>query len=82
MRDFIIQNGWLHHKTGCPCHGSPRYYKNPSFPDYKIILKGGKAALRYFGVDKFRAGNTEELKQKMMEYGFITDIQNVAAQPA
>jgi hypothetical protein len=74
MRDFLIQNGWTHYQTGCPCNGSPRYYKNPSFPEYKIILKSGNATLRYYGIDKFRTNNEEELKQKMTGYGFITKV--------
>jgi hypothetical protein len=74
MRDFLIQNGWIHYASGCPCRGLPRYYKNPFFPDCQIVLKGGRATLRYCGIDKFRTNNVDELKQKMTEYGFITEI--------
>jgi hypothetical protein len=73
MREFLIQSGWQHYKTGCPCAGSPRYYKNPSFPEYKIILKCNVAVIRYYGVDKLRVNGVENLKQKMIEYGFIAE---------
>jgi hypothetical protein len=71
MKEFLINNGWIHYASGCPCLGLPRYYKNPAFPDYRIILKGGTVTLRYCGIDKFRTNNMEELRKKMIEYEMV-----------
>ncbi|MDR1762766.1 MAG: hypothetical protein LBR64_02245 [Dysgonamonadaceae bacterium] len=76
MKVFLINKGWVHYKTGCSCVGSPKYFKNTAFNGWKVILKSTglmNAVICRNGVVKYRARTVEELRQKMAEYGLITE---------
>jgi hypothetical protein len=67
MKEYLIENGWIHYSTGCPCNGLPKYYKNSSHPDYRIITKSGFGIIKRSGVEIFRTKDIEQFKAKLHE---------------
>ena len=67
MRELLIENGWVHYSTGCPCAGLPKYYKHQDYPDYRIVTKGGFGIIRKSGVEIYRTKDSEQFKNKLHE---------------
>jgi hypothetical protein len=73
MKELIENNGWFHFRTGCPCVGSPKWYNNQDHPDYRIVLKKGKGSIRREKREVFRTADLDKFKNKLIEYGLITE---------
>ncbi|MCL1933530.1 MAG: hypothetical protein FWF53_06955 [Candidatus Azobacteroides sp.] len=67
MKELLIENGWIHYSTGCPCQSLPKYYKHPDYPDYRIVTKGGFGIIKKNGVEIFRTKDIEQFKAKLEE---------------
>ena len=67
MREFLLNNGWIHYATDCPCRGLGKYYKHQDFPDYRVVIKGGFGIIRKNGVEIFKTKVTDELIFKIKE---------------
>ena len=67
MKEYLIENGWIHYSTGCACVGLPKYYRHQDYQDYKIITKGGYGIIRRNGVEIYRTKDVEQFKNKLNE---------------
>jgi len=67
MKELLIENGWIHYSTSCPCTGLAKYYKHLDFPDYRVVIKGGFGIIRKNGVEIFKTKVADELILKINE---------------
>lgn len=72
MKNYLISVGFVIYKTGCPCNGTPRYFKNSNHPDYIIVLRGNNFSIRKGGAEKTKGNTLEQLTTKIMEYELNT----------
>jgi 5'-3' exonuclease len=80
MKELLEKYGFLHYATGCSCQGLPKYYKHSDFTDFRVILKSGYGIIKKNGTEKFRTKDIEQFKLKLLEYGIITENQDVETQ--
>jgi len=72
MKEIILNNGWIHYKTGCSCNASPWYFSNSLHPDYTIIIRGTFFAIKKSGLE-ISKGNIDSFQSKLTQYGLISE---------
>lgn len=72
MKETLINNGWIHYKTGCSCNASPRFYNNSKYPQYIIILRGSFFIVKKSDLE-IAKGNIETFQSKLTQYGLTSE---------
>lgn len=67
MKEILINNGWVHYKTGCSCNASPRFYNNSNHPEYIIIIRGTSFRIKKSGV-QIAKGTIDTFQSKLLQY--------------
>ncbi|MDR2003930.1 MAG: hypothetical protein LBQ74_12935 [Prevotella sp.] len=76
MKELLLNNGWVHYKTGCSCNGSPKFYNHPAYFGYIVITKSVRFAIKKDG-KVIASGNADQLKQKLIDNEIYTEAKNV-----
>ena len=67
MREILLEYGFFHYATDCPCRGLCKFYRHNDYPDYRIVTKGGAGIIKRSGVEIFRTKDIEQFKMKLNE---------------
>jgi len=70
MKELLIANGWEHFKTGCPCNGSPRFYKHLGHFNYVVIVRNNRFSIKK-GNNVIVEDKPEQFKQTLEKYELI-----------